>query len=130
MWGIQAERTVSVPSMRMSESCSELLVLAIFFRKSGRSSYVCELKVGSSISAVSAMSAISALFEVADLWVISALGLGADIVDLADIADLGAVEVTMEIPASLAFWKKVLMVTPVPWAWRQRSYCLSVSAWS
>ena len=129
MWGIQAERTVSVPSMRMSESCSELLVLAIFFRKSGRSSYVCELKVGSSISAVSAMSAISALFEVADLWVISAFGLGADIVDLADIADL-VVDVEMEIPASLAFWKKVLMVTPVPWAWRQRSYCLSVSAWS
>lgn len=118
MWGIQAERTVSVPSRRMSESCSELLVLAIFFRKSGRSSYVCELKVGSSISAVSAMSAISAF------------GLGADIVDLADIADFGVVEVTMEIPASLAFWKKVLMVTPVPWAWRQRSYCLSVSAWS
>ena len=129
MWGIQAERTVSVPSRRMSESCSELLVLAIFFRKSGRSSYVCELKVGSSISAVSAMSAISALFEVADLWVISAFGLGADIVDLADIADL-VVDVEMEIPASLAFWKKVLMVTPVPWAWRQRSYCLSVSAWS
>lgn len=129
MWGIQAERTVSVPSRRISESCSELLVLAIFFRKSGRSSYVCELKVGSSISAVSAMSAISALFEVADLWVISAFGLGADIVDLADIADL-VVDVEMEIPASLAFWKKVLMVTPVPWAWRQRSYCLSVSAWS
>lgn len=117
MWGIQAERTVSVPSRRMSESCSELLVLAIFFRKSGRSSYVCELKVGSSISAVSAMSAISAF------------GLSADIVDLADIADL-VVDVEMEIPASLAFWKKVLMVTPVPWAWRQRSYCLSVSAWS
>jgi len=130
MWGIQAERTVSVPSRRMSESCSELLVLAIFFRKSGRSSYVCELKVGSSISAVSAISAISAVSESADLVFISAVLWGADFADSAYIADLEVVEVTMEIPASLAFRKKVLMVTPVPWAWRQRSYCLSVSAWS
>ena len=38
MWGIQAERTVSVPRRRMSESASELLTVAIFLRKSGRSS--------------------------------------------------------------------------------------------
>ena len=65
MWGMQAERTVRVPRMRMSESCSELLVLAIFFRKSGRSSWIAWEKVGSSssgsISAVSAISAISAV---------------------------------------------------------------------
>ena len=88
------------------------------FSSSNKSSYVVFSSISSSsISAVSAMSAISAF------------GLSADIVDLADIADL-VVDVEMEIPASLAFWKKVLMVTPVPWAWRQRSYCLSVSAWS
>ena len=77
-------------------------------------------KVGSSSScSISAVSAISAF---------SAECVCADFVDIADIADLEPVEVTMEMPASFAFWKKVLMVTPVPCALRQRSYCLSVSA--
>lgn len=31
-----------------------------------------------------------------------------------------------EMPASLASWKKVLMVTPVPWARRHLSYWSSV----
>ena len=35
---------------------------------------------------------------------------------------------TKEVPWSLAIWKKLRMVTPVPWAWRQWSYCLSHSA--
>ena len=116
MWGMQAERTVSVPSKSMSESASELPMFTILLRKSGSVSATSEVKDGSSIScsisAVSAISAISAVEWFADLVFISAVLWGADFADSADIADLELVE--MEIPASLAFWKKVLMVTPVP----------------
>ena len=36
-------------------------------------------------------------------------------------------EAEMSIPASFASWKKVAMVTPLPFAERHLSYCLSVS---
>ena len=39
-------------------------------------------------------------------------------------------EAEMSIPASFASWKKVAMVTPLPFAERHLSYCLSVSRWS
>ena len=82
-------------------------------------------EVSSSISAVSAESAISALLLSAEMDGAgeSAEWLFADFAEVADIADL----VTRLIPASLAFWKKDLMVTPVPWARRHLSYCLSHS---
>ena len=76
MCGIQAERTVRVPNKRISESASELLILTIFLRKSGRESATSCEKVGNSISwsisAVSAISAISAVNDCADLLFISA----------------------------------------------------------
>ena len=133
MWGIQAERTVKEPSRRMSASYSELLTATIFCRNSGRASLTCWLNVGisgsSSISATSAVSAISAFWFCADMGAEeSADWLCADFAEVADFADMGRV-LTL-IPASLAFWKNVLAVTPVPWERMHLSYWRSHSAWS
>ncbi len=92
MCGIQAERTVSEPRMRMSASCGELPAAAICLRKSGRCGAISWLNVGSGSVGISAVSATSAL---------SATGCAADLAESAESAECA--EVVIEIPASFAF---------------------------
>lgn len=67
--------------------------------------------MGNGSARLSADSAVSA---------ISAVWCAADSAECAESAEL--LEVMIEIPASFAFWKNVLMVMPVPWALRHLSY--------
>lgn len=91
--------------------------MAICLRKSGRWQTTLSLNVGSGSVRISADSAVSA---------ISAVWWDADFAECAETADLP--EVMIEIPASLAFWKNVLTVMPVPWDFRHLSYWRSHSS--
>ena len=112
----QAEKAVREPSRRMSASFSLSATSTIFLRICGS----CEATLSENVGRFSSGCGVIMLS------VLSMLS-GDDFDNCDDLMICLLWWLLMEIHASFASWKRVLMVMPVPWERKQRLYWVSVS---
>lgn len=128
--------TAIVPRMRMSASSGEFDLETTFSRNDGSA----PCRSGENVGRGRPSSILTILSECAVLTVCADLGLDLFVDGFCEYAHsaysvifinsvvFARFAVMRLMPCSLASWKNVRMVMPVPWALRQRSYCLSHSS--
>ena len=139
-----ADRQAKAPMSIMSRSSSEIQLLNTSFKNDGRESYISIGKCGSSASSKIHFDPTTPdwNFGFLDFWISEVVPSAFPDPSFRFLLEpkfqkskepfsmLWIFEAEMSIPASFASWKKVAMVTPLPFAERHLSYCLSVSRWS